>query len=126
MVDGNFVVELGHWLMWLCFPWFHCGVENGSFFKELFLLFFLATKHYMEEMRLFQWLFLLIFSAFLFDFLGYQMQSSKLITFFLKFYFKEKNQRKHCLCFLFKKKGGKFKEWIFGSINGLFKILRFG
>ena len=32
-------------------------------FKDLFLLVFSATKHYMEEMRIFLWLFSLIFSA---------------------------------------------------------------
>ena len=57
-------------------------------------------------------IFLLIFSAFLFDFLGYQMQSSKVITFFVKFYFKEKEpKKKHCFVVDFKKKkGGNFRE----------------
>ena len=47
VVDGNFL----------------CGGETDLFFKDPFLLVFLATKHSMEKMRLFIWLFFLIFSA---------------------------------------------------------------
>ena len=73
---------------------FLCGGENDLFFKDPFLLVFLATKHSMEKMRLFIWLFFFIFSAFLFDFLGYQMQSSKVITFFVNFFGKKKEPKK--------------------------------
>ena len=63
-----------------------------SFF--LFLLIFSSSKHYMEDMSLFLWLFLLIFSAVLFDFLSYQTQSSKIITFFVNFFKRKKNPKK--------------------------------
>ena len=44
--------------------------------------------------------FLLIFSTFLFDFLGYQTQNSKVITLFVKFYFKEKEPKKSTIVLL--------------------------
>ena len=91
VVDDNFVVQLGPWPVWMSFPGFLCGGEKGLFFKEpfLFLLIFLSSKHYTEDMSLFLWLFLLIFSAFLFDFLGYQTQSNKITTFLKKIWKKK-------------------------------------
>ena len=55
VVDGNFVVVFG-----LGFLRFLYGGEKGFFFKELFLFLFVfsASKHCMEEMRLFLWIFL--------------------------------------------------------------------
>ena len=78
------------------FSWVSLWRRKGLVFKELFLLIliFFASNHYMEEMSLFLRLFLLIFLAFLFDFLGYQTQSSKIITFFVNYFFEEKRTKK--------------------------------
>ena len=62
VVYGNFVVELGSWL--LDFPGFLVEEKNlGFFFKEPFLLVFSPTKRYTREMRL--------FVPFSFDFCGF-------------------------------------------------------
>ena len=44
----------------LGFLGFLCGGENGLFFKEhfVFVFVFSASKHCMEEIRLFLWIFL--------------------------------------------------------------------
>ena len=87
---------------------------------------FSPTKRYTREMRL--------FVPFSFDFCGFYpwfswLLKSKVIAFFVKFYFKKNNQRNALLVLLNLKRKSeenyiKFKEWILGSINRLFKILR--
>ena len=78
------------------FSWVSLWRRKGLVFKELFLflLIFFASKNYMGEISLLLRLFLLIFLAFLFDFLGYQTQSSKIITFFVNYFFEEKRTKK--------------------------------
>ena len=125
VVYGNFVVELGSWL--LDFPRFPCGGEKlGFLLKGAFPFGFLTyqTLHEGNETFCafffwFLWLLSLIFLA----------TKSKVIAFFVKFYFKKNNQRNALLVLLNLKRKSeenyiKFKEWILGSINRLFKILR--
>ena len=99
------------------FSWVSLWRRKGLVFKEifLFLLIFFASKNYMGEISLLLRLFLLIFLAFLYDFLGYQTQSSKIITFFVNYFFEEKRtkkkKKKHCHVVDFKKKKeGNFRE----------------
>ena len=76
------------------FSWVSLWRRKGLVFKELFLflLIFFASKNYMGEISLLLRLFLLIFLAFLYDFLGYQTQSSKIITFFVNFFLRRKRK----------------------------------
>ncbi|KAL4611780.1 hypothetical protein ACB092_08G150300 [Castanea dentata] len=95
-------LEFG-WCDWVI--WVSLRKRQGIVFKEFF--FFFSQLPNMEEMRLFLWLFLLIFSYFL----NYQTQSRKELAFFVKFYFKKKEPKKTtAMLLILRRKGEEISE----------------